>query len=131
MLRGCGITFLFLIIAGYSFSQKEANVWIFGNGIRIDFYNGLVDINAPYLNDEGISTICDENGSLIFASTPVFVYDSSMNKLNYFTTPGSEYLNGFGSSTQGALLLKKPDSQTEFYAFFTDYASNGGGGIVS
>lgn len=104
-----------------SYSQKEANIWCFGNKAGIDFNNPCNPIAlTDGLNDggfEGTSTICDPNtGQLLFYVDGYWVWNKNHAKMT------NGYLNS--NSPSQTLILKKPGSNTLFYVITPELQGN-------
>ena len=124
----------------FCYAQGEGNIWHFGHNAGIDFNSGNpVAIWSPVWTQEGVASICDSSGNLLFSTDGVTIYNSN----------GSIICTGlFGSSTatQSATIVPFPGSNHMYYIFTTpafsssigicysvvDMNLNGGlGGIVS
>lgn len=115
---------IFFITTAALYSQKEASIWYFGGKAGIRFNDGgtvsvLTDgaINAS----EGCSTISDYNGNLLFYTDGVTVWDSS-----HLVMQNGTDLLGADSSTQSAIIMKKPNSTGLYYIFTTGDVGSGG-----
>jgi hypothetical protein len=97
-------------------AQGEANIWYFGYGCGIDFNNGLpvADTTGDMYAWEGCSTICDANGSILFYTNG----DTVWNR-NHVPMPNGTGLHGGNTSSQAALIIKKPLSNSIYYIFTT------------
>ena len=111
----------FLLFSNISYSQKEGNIWYFGFNAGIDFNSGapVALTNGALRSNEGTASICDEMGGLLFYTDGVWVWNRNHVRM----------LNGFGllgnsSTTQSALILKKPGSATLYYIFTLDAVEN-------
>lgn len=85
-------------------AQNEANNWVFGKGVRLDFNSGEpVPSYLPGTIDmrEGTSSISDSKGNLLFYTDGRKVWNRN-NKLMH--KPGA-LLPGGASSTQSALIV--------------------------
>jgi len=117
--------FLLLFILGFSpfksgnfvFAQGEANWWYFGWTAGLDFTGGapVAVTNGQLTMLEGSSSISDAAGNLLFYTNGIQVWNR-----NHVQMP-----NGFGlladfSSTQAALIVKRPGSSTIYYIFTSD-----------
>jgi hypothetical protein len=60
-------------------AQGEANIWYFGNFLGLDFNSGAaVPLNDGQINNtpaEGVATISDANGNLLFYTDGVKVWN--------------------------------------------------------
>ena len=116
--------FIILLIPQLLLSQNEGNIWYFGFGAGLDFNSGTaVAINDGQLNTlEGCASIADTNGDLLFYTDGMTVYDK-----NHSIMANGTGLLGHNSSTQSAIIVKKPQSSTIYYIFTVDgYSGNNG-----
>lgn len=103
-----------------SFSQGEADKWFFGTNAALDFSGGSpVAISGSLSTSEGCASISSASGNLLFYTNGVSVWDRSHSVM----------LNGNGlmgdiSSTQSALIVPNPASNSQYYIFTT--AADGG-----
>ena len=99
-------------------SGKEGNIWYFGTNSGIDFNSGsAVAITDGALNTfEGCATICDYNGGLLFYTDGITVYNKNHNVMQNGTN-----LAGNSSSTQSAIIIKQPGSNSIYYLFTVDF----------
>ena len=69
-------TLVFLFIISFTFAQKEANVWYFGNKAGLDFNSGSAVVLEDGVLDsfEGVSTICDNDGNLLFYTDGIILF---------------------------------------------------------
>ncbi|GAB2819940.1 PKD domain-containing protein [Ferruginibacter profundus] len=97
--------------------QKEANIWYFGNYLGMDFNSGSpVPLNDGQLHTiEGVATICDANGSLLFYTDGISIW----NKVHQ-VMPNGTGLFGDPSSTQSAVIVPKIGDPTRYYVFTVD-----------
>lgn len=120
------LSFSFIVCAySFSFSQspeiKRTNHWYFGQNSGLDFINGTVvpDINGAYDNYEAAATISDTSGNLLFYTDAETVWNRNHQIMQNGTNIG-----GCWSSTQGALIVPKPQNDSIYYIFTTDCAEN-------
>ena len=113
------ILILSLIIWVNSSAQNEAANWFFGQnaGIQFDNTGSLIgSVNGGQLSTlEGCTTISDTNGNLLFYTDGNLVYNR-----NHELMPNGTGLFGNSSSTQSALVVPEPGSDTIFYIFTVD-----------
>ena len=95
-------------------AQNEANVWYFGFNAGIDFNSGsAVPISNGQINsNEGGSSICSPNGSLLFYSDGISAWDRNHNVM-----PNGSGLLGGLSSTTSALIVPRPNSCKRYFLF--------------
>jgi hypothetical protein len=111
---------ILLMLIGASFvgiAQKEANIWYFGEQAGLDFNGGIPTalLNSAMNKDEGCSSVSDSNGNLLFYTSGINVWNR-----NHMQMPNGFGLAGHESSSQAALIVPKPGSNTLFYIFTTD-----------
>jgi hypothetical protein len=106
------------------FSQKQGNIWYFGDHAGLDFNSGSpVTLNdgqvsffgCPGCHSEGSSVISDSSGHLLFYSNGGQIWNK-----NHFVMPNGDSLMSNGSATQGSIIVPKPGSSRFFYVFTTD-----------
>jgi gliding motility-associated-like protein len=113
------VLLLLLPVTGFS-QQREANVWYFGRFLGLDFNSGTaVPLNDGQLNTtEGVATISDTNGSLLFYTDGIRVW----NRLHQ-VMPNGTGLFGDPSSTQSAIIVPKIGDPTRYFIFTVDQLS--------
>lgn len=104
-------------IAHFSYSQKEANIWYFGNKAGLDFNSGeAVAITDGQMDtQEGCASVADEEGNLLFYTDGTTVWNK-----NHKVMSNGTGLKGGISSTQSAIIMPKPLSTYEYYIFTVD-----------
>lgn len=112
------ITVAYLFCFIQSFGQKEANIWYFGRYAGIDFNQGSpVPLTNSVMDQwEGCASICDTTGKLLFYTEGIRVYNK-----NHEGMAGGFGLHGEDTSTQSALIVPKPGSNTLYYLFTISY----------
>jgi gliding motility-associated-like protein len=117
------ISLLFIFQCLFSFAQGEGNHWYFGYTAGLDFTSGapVPDLNGALNTWEGCSAVSDKNGNLLFYTDGSLVYTR-----NHTIMPNGSGLLGNSSSTQSAMIVKKPGTDTTYYIFTTPAASAGG-----
>jgi gliding motility-associated-like protein len=100
-----------------AFSQKEGNIWYFGEKAGIDFNYGVpVSLtDGAMITNEGCATISDKNGKLLFYTDGVSVWDRTHKKM-----PNGTGLAGNSSSTQSGIIVPKPLNPDIYYVFTVD-----------
>ncbi len=101
----------------FAFSQKEANIWYFGNHAGLDFNSGspVALTNGQIDTQEGCAVLSNSAGQLLFYTDGITAY----NRLHQVMLNGND-LAGHSSSAQSATIVPKPGSSTLFYVFTTD-----------
>lgn len=112
-----------LYVCGQS---KKAMQWQFPTNCGLDFNGGqtVVVTTGNIITTEGSSSIADDNGALLFYTDGITVWDKNHNAM-----PNGTGLMGNSSSSQAALIVQQPGSNTLYYIFTTDEQS-GPNGLV-
>ena len=105
-------------------AQKEANIWYFGSEAGLDFNSGSpVALTDGVMNTaEGCASISDENGNLLFYTDGITIWNA-----NHDATPNGADLLGDFSSTQSAIIVQKPESDSLYYVFTVPAVGNSAG----
>lgn len=111
---------LAFIVPLVTYSQNDknnANIWYFGNKAGIDFNPSTpIGLSDGQLDtQEGVSTICNEQGSLLFYSDGNTIWDKTHNSL-----PNGTGLNGHWSSTQSGIIVPNLIDTNKYYIFTVD-----------
>ncbi|MEQ9187169.1 MAG: gliding motility-associated C-terminal domain-containing protein [Cryomorphaceae bacterium] len=95
-------------------AQTPADWWYFGQtaGIHFTPTGPVGDTNGQLSTLEGVATISDSDGDLLFYTDGSTVWDA-----NHDVMPNGTGLTGNSSSTQSAIILKRPGSTTDYYIF--------------
>lgn len=121
---------LLIIIAVLSLqiaqAQGVSNIWYFGDNAGLDFSTNppTALTNGMLSTYEGCATIADVSGNLLFYTDGETVYDQNHNIM----TNGAGLLGNW-SSTQSAIIVKKPGFNTSYYIFTVDKISGSNGGL--
>lgn len=105
---------LFSTLTFAQFNNKETNIWYFGNNAGLDFNTSPPTIltNGALSTIEGCATVCDANGTLLFYTDGITVYNAS-----HTVMPNGSGLQGNSSSSQSAIIAKKPGTNGVYYIF--------------
>jgi hypothetical protein len=111
---------LFLIlkyIVLYSQIPGPTTNWYFGNGAGITFNSGIpiALTNGALSTIEGVATISDNLGGILFYTNGVTVYNR-----NHTIMVNGNGLFGDVSSTQSAIIVKQPGNNNIYYIFTSD-----------
>ena len=113
------VTFIFL--TSFCFSQNQNNIWYFGNKAGLNFNttppSSLND--GVFSHTEGVSSVCDVNGDLLFFTNGIYVWNTSRELM-----PNGSGLAGNNSSSQ-ILIVPKPGDCNIYYIFTTPSQSHG------
>ncbi len=106
--------FFLLFISFRLYAQKETNNWLFGYHAGLNFNNGSpVPISGCALSTvECSASISDTSGNLLFYTDGAIVFDKNNAQM-----PNGFGLLGHVSATQGALIIRKPESANLYYIF--------------
>ncbi|CAL1519206.1 gliding motility-associated C-terminal domain-containing protein [Chitinophaga sp. MM2321] len=110
------ILILLLLSPILSFAQKEGNVWYFGVRGGLDF-NTLpprVLTDGKIETREGVATVSDANGNLLFYTSGKIVYNAS-----HTVMPNGDNLLGNPSSNQSAIAVPYPGNPGKYFLFTT------------
>jgi PKD repeat protein len=112
---------VFMNIASACANAKDGNIWYFGFNAGLDFNSGspVMKTDGALHTLEGCATISDKNGSLLFYTDGVSVY----NKNHIVMSNGSGLL-GHKSSSQAALIIPFPGDCKKYYIFTSDASEN-------
>jgi|GEM_PF-1487317 len=114
------ILIIFYILFSYqSYCQGENNNWYFGDNAAVNFSNTTPSalFNSNMVQLEGVASISNSNGDLLFYSNGVNVWDRNHNIM-----PNGGDLLGHWSSTQSVVIIPFP-GHTNLYFLFTSYAT--------
>ena len=123
------IPFFILFFALNVFSQKQANIWYFGENAGLNFNSSPpVALTDGLLNTlEGCSTFSDANGDLLFYSDGITVFDKNHATMTYTDDTLADNLLGNPSATQSGMIIPKPLSTSIYYLFtVTDNRNSNG-----
>ena len=113
------LTFFLSIIAT---AQEESSWWVFGNSAAVEFtpnpQNRSTEpfvINAGMTQNEGVASISDDQGNLLFFTNGQVVWNRNGDIM-----PNGTGLLGSGSSTQSAIIVKAPETPDVYFVFTVD-----------
>src|SRR5687767_711376 len=112
------ITLLFASIAFFihTSAQQQTEKWYFGVLAGVDFSPATPVALTGMLNTtEGCASMSDSAGNLLFYSDGITVWNRS-----HAVMPNGTGLLGDVSTTQAALIVPKPGSNTIYYEFTLD-----------
>jgi gliding motility-associated-like protein len=110
------LLFCLFPLCNFLFAQNEYNIWYFGNKAGISFNTASpTAITDGSLNSiEASSSICDKSGKILFYSNG----DTVWNRLHQYMKNGiSPIFYDHATSSQGAVIVKKPNSDSLYYIF--------------
>lgn len=125
--RAFFILFTLTLFSMHAQLGKEAWNWKFGNSscLVIDNSGPNVCSAPPFGTSEGCASWSDPNtGQLLLFASPVTV----LNKNGAAMTNGTGLI-GHYSATQGALIIPKPGSTTNYYVFTSDQGASNNKGV--
>ena len=101
--------------------------WYFGNnaGIKFSGTTATADTKGKLNTTEGVSTIADKNGNLLFYTDGRKIYDKNGKEISSLV--GKDSLAGSNVSTQSAVIVPQPSCQgcQSLYYVFTTTDING------
>jgi hypothetical protein len=117
----CSDTSAILFVPVGTCNAGENLKWWFGGGTVLSFYGqnpvrNYLGTSPSMFPQEGVSSICDQNGELLLFSNGV----SAHNRFGSLIDNGDGLLAG-SSSTQGALIIPNPSGNSLYYIFTTDH----------
>lgn len=108
-------------------AQNESSWWIFGDVAGVEFTPNPQNrslstpvVNSLYGQEEGVASIADANGNLLFFTNGRTVFNRNGNVM-----PNGNGLLGNDSSTQSAIIVQAP-ATPNVYFIFTVGAGGGG-----
>lgn len=107
-----------LLAFAMAYGQDETTNWYFGRGAGLQFNNdGSVTplTDGKISTEEGCASISDNSGELLFYTDGITVYNR-----NHEVMQNGQGLYGDPSSTQSAIIVPAPGSDTLFYIFTVD-----------
>jgi len=115
------VLFLLLLVAGPVAGQGPEGQpprWVFGNRAGLDFSGGAPQaMEGVAMNSvEGSAVACDAAGSLLFYTDGTSVWDRQHQRM-----PNGRSLDGSPNSSQSALVVRWPASDSLWYVFTTDF----------
>jgi gliding motility-associated-like protein len=114
----CAVKYLFVLILLFlestSFGQNESKKWFFGYQCGLDFSTSPPTVlTGGIINaGEGCATISDNSGNLLMYTDGVTVYNAQHTVMANGTG-----LNGGFSTSQSAVIIKKPGASFIYYIF--------------
>ncbi|HYV90620.1 MAG TPA: PKD domain-containing protein [Chitinophagales bacterium] len=116
-LRVAGLITALVLSCSTVFAQKQTWQWYFGYNASMEFSTGVpvVTNNSAMSQWEGCASIADADGDLLFYTDGLSVWNK-----NHTVMPNGTGLLGDPSSTQSALIIPKPASNTIYYIFTTN-----------
>jgi gliding motility-associated-like protein len=111
------ILLLTLLFTVPLFAQRETANWYFGSNVGLDFNNGnpVLQTDGQLTTTEGCSTVSDNNGSLLFYTNGVNIWNKNHNIMQN----GSDLL-GSDSGSQSAIVIPNVSNSNIYYVFTAD-----------
>jgi gliding motility-associated-like protein len=115
------LTIFFLYLFNCCIAQKEGNIWYFGKNAGLDFSSGnpVALSNGQINTDEGVASICDSNGGLLFYTDGEKVWNAV-----HTVMPNGTGLFGNFSSSQSAIIVPFINDIKRYYIFTVDELGN-------
>ena len=98
--------------------------WYFGDGNIHNFNTGVTSNSNTYDSYEGISSVSDDQGNLLFYTNGRNLWDASGNLTSSALLEGNEggATGLVGSASQGVITIRHPFSPDDYYVLTTDDA---------
>ena len=128
-VKNITVLILVLLLPVLSFSQsKQANQWVFGKKVGVDFNTTPPDIFwSEILTQEGCASIAGTDGELKFYTDGVSVWNAN----HEYMEGGNNTLKGHFSSTQSGIIVPRPDTPDIYYIFTVPYQGGDDGLMYS
>jgi gliding motility-associated-like protein len=113
-----------IMLIALNVSAQQDNNWYFGRMAALNFSTGRPEAitSSTMSTMEGSASMSDMNGNVLFYTDGISVW----NRLNQKMPHGTSLL-GDQSTTQAAVIVPKPGSQTRYYIFTADDAGGPNG----
>lgn len=114
--------FAFLYYSGVTVNAQKNNIWYFGAQSGLDFNASPAPVatgNSVMIADEGCSSICDDNGRLLFYTNGVTVYNR-----NHTEMLNGSSIGGNISAFQSGIIVPYPGNPNLYYIFTSDAIEN-------
>lgn len=98
--------------------------WYFGDGNIHNFNTGVTTNSDAYNSYEGVSSVSDDQGNLLFYTNGRNLWDASGNLTSSALLEGNEggATGSVGSASQGVITIRHPFSPDDYYVLTTDDA---------
>ncbi len=108
---------IFLMLSFSLLAQQEYNQWRFGYGAGIDFNSGspIPVSGSSIFSQESAASVADCFGNLLFYTDGETIWSNNDGVMEGGT--GLNGLPGRYPSTQGSLIVKRPQSSSIYYVF--------------
>ncbi len=122
------ILYLFALFISTSLvAQEESSWWVFGDNAAIEFTPNPQNRSSepfiagiPFTQEEGVGTISDDNGNLLF-----FTDGQNVFNRDGVIMPNGTGLLGGTSATQAAIVVKAPATPDVYFIFTVGNGGNG------
>lgn len=117
-----GLVSIFFVISAQA--QREANIWYFGKNVGLDFNSGFPKVlhDSQMQTWEGSACYSDTLGNLLFYTDGTRIWDKTHRLM-----PNGTNLWGDSSSTESAIVIPQPETDSLYYVFTVDYQARSGG----
>jgi gliding motility-associated-like protein len=121
------VVIILFCTAHFSFAQREANLWYFGDEGGIDF-NSCEPVTSynRIKSTEGCTVIANGLGELQFYTEGTTIWDK-----NHDVMYNGRDLGGHRSATQSSMIVKRPGASNEYYVFTIDERGKSNGLMYS
>ena len=110
-----------ILVHSWHLAAQRNNIWYFGRKAGLNFNQPSATPlhNSAMSADEGSSTICDNNGNLLFYTNGLTIYNR-----NHEIMLNGDGLLGHTSTTQSGLIVPRPGSNNLYFVFAADAFEN-------
>ena len=110
-----------LMMKGLSLFSQQGNNWYFGNNAGISFNSSppAALLNGSLNTFEGCASLSNNSGLLLFYTDGINIWNR-----NHQTMPNGTGLKGDPSSSNSAIIIPKPGSDSIYYIFTADAGEN-------
>ncbi len=113
-LAKAAICVFLMVMFNYSSAQHESSFWYFGENAGLQFNEDGIQVmfDGKLRTNEGCATISNTQGELLFYTDGITVWDRTHQVM-----PNGTGLLGHPSSTQSAIIVPKPNTNSIYYIF--------------
>jgi gliding motility-associated-like protein len=114
------ILFYLVVHIKDTYSQKEGNIGIFGNGVGLDFNSSPPEVfvlSNNFNTEEKSASISDKDGNLLFYTNGVRVFNRDHQQM----PNGSDLTTDYGTTSTQMAIVPIPESSYLYYIFTPGY----------
>ncbi|SHI84969.1 Por secretion system C-terminal sorting domain-containing protein [Hymenobacter daecheongensis DSM 21074] len=112
---------LLCLVQGPIYAQHESRNWFFGNNAALSFAGAspVALAGSSMVTYEAAASVSDPAGNLLFYTNCVNIW----NRNHQLMTNG-QTIGGHESATQGAVIVRRPGSASQYFVFAVDGCDN-------